>query len=254
MLRLDHVSLIYHLDNGLMINALHDIDLAFAPGDRWAVIGPSGSGKTSLLLLLAGLLFPTSGRVFYHNIPVCGPVSGVSLILQDYGLFSWKTVLDNAMLGLVIKKAATPADRQKVLHLLGMLGIADQLPKYPAQLSGGQRQRVAIARALATAPKCLLMDEPFSALDAITREHLQEALLVLWKSYHFTMILVTHSIEEAVFLGNKIAVLSPGPGQLLKVVTNNRMEDGPDRNSAHFYRQCSLVRTCLEGGTDGAKN
>lgn len=247
MFQMDNVSLIYPENSVPAVEALQNIDLSFAPGERWAVIGPSGSGKTSLLLLLAGLLFPTSGHVLYDRTPVTGPVSEASLILQDYGLFPWKTVLENALLGLYLKKSPGPSGKEKVLHILEMLGILDQQHKYPSQLSGGQRQRVAIARALAIEPKCLLMDEPFSALDALTREQLQETLLNLWRNYKFTVIMVTHSIEEAVFLGNKIVVLSPGPGRILKVVSNST-KDGLDRNSPDFYRQCSLVRSCLEGG------
>lgn len=248
MLSLDNVSLSYQPHNGLDTEALQSISLSFAPGERWAVIGPSGCGKSSLLLLLAGLLTPTSGQIKLNGSPFRKPQPEVALILQDHGLFPWKTVLENAMLGLLLQKAPKLAAREKVLGILSSLGIAEQKDKFPAQLSGGQRQRVAIARALALEPKYLLMDEPFSALDALTREQLQDMLLELWKSLKFTMILVTHSIEEAVFLGDKIAIFSPAPGKIVEILENPTQGEPLSRNSPNFYRQCSRVRSLLEGG------
>ncbi len=248
MLSLENVSLSYQPHNGLEIKALQNINLSFAPGERWAVIGPSGCGKSSLLLLLAGLLSPTSGEIRLNNKPFQKPQPEVALILQDHGLFPWKTVLENAMLGLVLQKVPKLAAREKASGILTSLGIGEQKDKYPTQLSGGQRQRVAIARALALEPKYLLMDEPFSALDALTREQLQAMVLELWKSLGFTMILVTHSIEEAVFLGGKIAIFSPAPGKIIKILDNTTSEEPLSRNSPEFYRQCARVRSFLERG------
>ncbi|MCR4440846.1 MAG: ABC transporter ATP-binding protein [Peptococcaceae bacterium] len=247
MYQLINVSLSYKTKNRPPAEALADINLSINPGERWSLIGPSGSGKSSLLLMMAGLLMPTGGRILFRGDPLGGPAPEAALILQDYGLFPWKTVYENVLLGLTVKKMPKPAAREKVFQFLSILGIEEHWHKFPAQLSGGQRQRVAIARALAQEPACLLMDEPFSALDALTREQLQAILLQLWKDLRFTMFLVTHSIEEAVFLGNKIAVLSPAPGRLLHVLGNSEQE-GIARNSAGFYRQCSAVRSLLEEG------
>lgn len=247
LLKLCNVSFTYKQNTAPKVEALIDINLTISPGERWVIIGPSGSGKSTLMLLMAGLIAPTAGRILYHNRLLAGPQPGVSLILQEYGLFPWKNVLENASLGLILKGDSKDTVSHKVLPLLDSLGIQDKIDNYPAQLSGGQRQRVAIARALATEPELLLMDEPFSALDALTREQLQSTLLHLWKDLCFTMVLVTHNIEEAVFLGNRIVLLSPSPGYITHIIDNGHRE-GLMRDSSEFYHQCSLVRSLLEGG------
>jgi NitT/TauT family transport system ATP-binding protein len=173
----------------------------------------------------------------------------VALILQDHGLFPWKTVLENAELGLMIRNIPRVERRRKVLGILDSLGIKEHAGKYPAQISGGQRQRVAITRALAQEPEILLMDEPFSALDALTREQLQNLLLNLWKERLLTLVLVTHNIEEAVFLGDRIIILSPQPGKILKIIANKGSGLVSYRQSREFYDQCSYIRSVLEGET-----
>ena len=204
MIEVKEVTLSYEsIHSEMAIEALKDISLSIAKGERCVLVGPSGSGKTSLLFLIAGLLKPTRGQVLINNIPVSGPQEKTALILQDYGLFPWKTVMANAELGLEIRKVPKQVRRAKVLSLLEKLGIKDYRENYPFELSGGQRQRVAIARALSLEPEILLMDEPFSALDSLTREQMQQLILELWQEKHFTYIMVTHSIEEAVFLGEK---------------------------------------------------
>ena len=247
LLHVQNVSLVYTSQGKANTTALDNISLSFPANDRWAIIGPSGCGKTSLLLLLAGLLRPTSGKIFFHNRVVRSPEPEISLILQDYGLFPWKTVLDNTLLGLTLKKSIKHTDIEMVQNILGLLGVREQQHKYPRELSGGQRQRVAIARSLVLHPKYLLMDEPFSALDALTREQLQELLLKLWGFFHFTIILVTHNIEEAVFLGNNIITLSPSPGHITHTFTDISAA-GLARDSAEFHHRCSEIRTLLEGG------
>lgn len=242
MFELNNVSLFYETPAGGCIEALHAINLSIAPQERLAVIGPSGCGKTSLLLLLAGLLAPTHGSILFYGRPLKEAEEGISLILQDYGLFPWKTVLENVMLGLTFKKIPRQEAKNKALGFLSYLGLSGHAHKYPGQLSGGERQRVAIARALATQPACLLMDEPFSALDALTREQLQDILGSLWRKLRFTMVLVTHSVEEAVFLGSRIIILSPAPGQ----IANSLQKEQNARNEDNFYQQCTLVRSMLE--------
>ncbi len=250
MIEVKEVTLSYEsIHSEMAIEALKDISLSIAKGERCVLVGPSGSGKTSLLFLIAGLLKPTRGQVLINNIPVSGPQEKTALILQDYGLFPWKTVMANAELGLEIRKVPKQVRRAKVLSLLEKLGIKDYRENYPFELSGGQRQRVAIARALSLEPEILLMDEPFSALDSLTREQMQQLILELWQEKHFTYIMVTHSIEEAVFLGEKIVILSEGPGKIIKIVNNKASGDKSFRNSPDFYNQCSLIRSLIEGGS-----
>lgn len=252
MYTLEHVSMIYHNESSSTeTHALAEINISLSSKDRWAIIGPSGSGKTTLLLLLAGLLVPTTGKILLDGEPLCSKKIKVSLILQDYGLFPWKTVFENAGLGLSLLGLPKKEIEVKVLKMLNILGLLDCRNKFPAQLSGGEKQRVAIARALAVQPQYLLMDEPFSALDALSREKLQDDILKLWDYFKLTIILVTHSIEEAVFLGSKIIVLSPSPGKIVQVINNNPAKYCT-RNTNDFYKQCTYLRSLLEGGSPSA--
>jgi ABC-type nitrate/sulfonate/bicarbonate transport system ATPase subunit len=189
-------------------------------GQTWAVLGPSGCGKTTLLYLLAGLLFPASGQVHVDRQPLTRPRPETGLILQDYGLLPWNNVLDNICLGLRIRQLygpdgkhapRSPVSGEDTRAWINRLGLSGLERSYPGQLSGGQRQRVAIARTLALQPDLLLMDEPFSSLDAPTRVSLRELTLALWAEQHFTFIVVTHAIEEAAHLGQHILVLGQPP-------------------------------------------
>lgn len=244
---LDGAGLVYR-HNGCQVVALENVNLAVHRGESWAIIGPSGCGKTSLLFLMAGLRRPTSGQVLIDGQELGGPRAQTALILQDYGLFPWKNVYQNAALGLEIRGLSKKEQARLVLPILEELGLRDFLYHYPAQLSGGQRQRVAIARALAVQPDLLLMDEPLSALDALTRESLQELILRIWQKQRLTMVLVTHSIEEAVYLGEKIVVLSPRPGRVVAVVENPEAGEADFRQTPAFHRQCVRVRRLLETG------
>lgn len=256
MYRLEQVSFTYPQDQlNLPKNetrepspCLNQLNLEISLGERLVIIGPSGCGKSTLLLLLAGLLKPSQGRIWLESRVLEGPRPEISLILQDYGLFPWKTVMDNAALGLLINGLKQELAQEKVLPILAVLGLQEHLHKYPAQLSGGQRQRVAIARSLATEPNYLLLDEPFSALDTLTREQLQEILLQLALKYQFTMVMVTHNIEEAVYLGQKIVILSSSPGRILHFLNNTRQV--PNRNTPEYYQQCTQIRSLLEGGQE----
>lgn len=244
MLELIDVSLSYKQDNQAGITVLRKVNLALPAGERLTVIGPSGCGKTTLLLVLSGLMAPTSGQVRLDGRPLTGPHPEIAVILQEYGLFPWKKVLDNASLGLVLRGSNPRQAKEQAALVLDTLGILDQANKYPLQLSGGQRQRVAIARALTLEPRYLFMDEPFSSLDALTRESLQETLLNLWQTHRFTMVMVTHSIEEAVFLGSNIVVFSGKPGGSLRIVDN---QPTLPRSSDLFYHSCARVRSLLKG-------
>jgi ABC-type nitrate/sulfonate/bicarbonate transport system ATPase subunit len=212
-------------------------------GDAWAVLGPSGCGKTTLLYLLAGLRFPTAGRILIDGQPLGRPRPSTGLILQDYGLLPWATVRQNIELGLRVRNFYGPdgthAPRdysphttvEKWLDRLGLTRLAD---KYPAQISGGQRQRTAIARTLALEPDLLLMDEPFSSLDAPTREGLQSLTLELKAEQDLTLLIVTHAIEEAAFLGSKILLLGHPPNTQAEVVLNPQAGKRAYRNSREY--------------------
>jgi NitT/TauT family transport system ATP-binding protein len=236
--------------NGSELTALQNINLSFAPGECWSIIGPSGCGKTSLILLLAGLLAPTCGSVLFFGKPLNETAADSSLILQDYPLFPWKTVLENAALGLQLQGKLTPEKKEWVLYLLTQLGLINMLSRYPNQLSGGQKQRVALARALAVKPKYLLLDEPFSALDEPTREKLQLNLRQLWEELRFTMVLVTHDIEEAVFLSTMVVVLTASPGRVIKELDLSPNSD-KSRISETFHNFCLQIRSLLEGDLAG---
>lgn len=226
--------------------ALEDIDFSLARGESLALIGPSGCGKTTLLNLMAGLRTPTSGELLVDGRPVAPKRPGTALILQDYGLMPWKTVRSNAALGLQIRGLPWTAADQ----VLEDVSLADLAHRYPSQLSGGQRQRVAIARALALNPDLLLMDEPFSALDALTREELQDLLLQQWQKRQTTVVLVTHNIEEAVYLGRRILVLTPRPGRMAALIDNPGAGRREYRLDPAFHRTAVSVRRALEGGAD----
>ena len=245
MIRLDDAAVTYRTDAG-MHPALEGISLEVAKGDSCVLIGPTGCGKTTLLYLLAGLLKPTTGSVAIDGRVQEGIRRGTSLILQQHGLFPWKKALANVTLGLAIRGVDRIRRGEIARNLMEELGIWDVRESYPAQLSGGQRQRVAIARSLATDPDLLLMDEPFSALDAMTRETLQALLLKLWNRRGFTFMLVTHSIEEAVFLGGRIHVLSARPGRLVASFDNPGMSEEGYRTAGGFHAQCLNVRQALE--------
>lgn len=240
------VSLTYE-GSGREVRALDALALDVAAGEPVAMIGPSGCGKSTLLLLAAGLLGASAGRVEVGGSPVAGVRRETALILQDYGLLPWKTVADNAGLGLQVRGVGRDERRRLVTEALERVGIADFARAYPGELSGGMRQRLALARAVALDADLLLMDEPLSALDALTREDLQDVLLGLWQRRGHTAVLVTHSIEEAVYLGRRIVVLTPRPGRVAAVVENPEMGSPGYRSSPSFYERCAQLRELLAG-------
>jgi len=199
--------------NGVI--AVRDANLDVRPGEFVCLLGPSGCGKSTLMNCVAGFVKPTTGTVEVDGAPVDGPGPDRGMVFQQYSLFPWKTVKENVAFGpLMAKQGKAEADRT-ARTLLGMVGLGAYADSYPSVLSGGMKQRVGIARALANRPKVLLMDEPFGALDAQTRSMMQESLLQLWTEFGTTVIFVTHDIDEAVFLGDRIIVMSAGPGRLI---------------------------------------
>ena len=238
MIALDQVHLSF-ADNVRTLPVLEDVSLQVGAGASCAVIGPSGCGKTSLLFLLAGLLEPTAGRVRVADR------SRTGVILQHYGLLPWKSVAANIGLGLRLQGADRERTRARVSELLVEMDLAAFADHFPGQLSGGMQQRVALARALATGPQLLLMDEPLSALDALTRERLQHTILDVWQRHRVTMVLITHSIEEAVFLGRTVVVLTDRPARVAAVVENPGAGRADYRQSETFFHQCRLLRTLI---------
>lgn len=197
---------------GKNILALDEVSIVLTEGEFLALVGPSGCGKSTLLKILAGLIPPTRGHVLLHGQALREPSHEIGLVFQDSVLFPWRTVLENIMLPADIRRAdrlGTIARARELLDLVGLTGFEGQ---YPYELSGGMQQRVAIARALLLDPAILMMDEPFGALDAMTREQLNLELLSLWQARRKSILFVTHSIPEAVFLGDRVLVMSPRPG------------------------------------------
>jgi NitT/TauT family transport system ATP-binding protein len=208
---IDGVSKAFDSD-GRRTVALQDIRLRIPQGQFVCLLGPSGCGKSTLLNAIAGFAPPTGGQVLAHGVPVTGPGPERGMVFQEYALFPWMTVEQNVGFGLQIKGVARAKAAQRVAELLELLSLEDFAKRYPKDLSGGMRQRVAIARVLALDSPILLMDEPFGALDALTRRNLQDELLRLWAELKKTVIFVTHSIEEAIYLADRIVVMTYRPG------------------------------------------
>jgi NitT/TauT family transport system ATP-binding protein len=230
---------------------------SIARGEAWAVIGASGNGKTTLLMLLAGLRQLIAGRITIEGEAITRPRPRTGLILQDYGLLPWATVKQNVALGLRVRDYYGPDGRhapveyaigpidQRVDPWLARLGIDHVRARFPSQISGGQRQRTAIARTLVLEPDLLLMDEPFAALDAPTREDLQNLTIELQREQRLTLLVVTHNIEDAVFLGNKILVLGQPPHTTPLIIDNPQAGDIDYRSQAAFYEKCAQLRSAL---------
>ena len=200
------------------LEALRGIDLTVAPGEFISVVGPSGCGKTTFLRIVAGLETATSGKVLIDGTPVTKPGSDRGFVFQNDNLLPWRTVLANAMIGPEVAGRSGPAERKRALELLKLVGLEGFENYHPRQLSGGMRQRVNLARALAIDPDILLMDEPFSALDAQTREIMQTELMRIWEQGRKTVLFVTHQIDEAVFLSDRVLVFARRPGRLQECV------------------------------------
>lgn len=203
---------------GLNVTALQNVSLEVYPNDFVSIIGPSGCGKTTLLYLLAGFLKQDTGTLLYHDNPITAPDSKRTVIFQEYGLFPWKTVRQNVEFGLKVRGIPIAEQHRIASEYINMVNLNRFEHHYPYQLSGGMKQRVGIARALACDPEVILMDEPFAALDNITREVLQEEIRKIWETTHKTFILITHYIDEAIFLSQKVVMMTARPGRIKEIV------------------------------------
>ncbi len=217
--------------------AIQNVNLTIEKGEFISIVGPSGCGKSTLLDIIAGLAKPNAGEIYIDDKLITGPALDRGIVLQGYALFPWRTVRQNVEFGLEIK--GVPKSQRKGIsqEFIELVGLKDFEDRYPYELSGGMKQRVAIARALAYDPEVLLMDEPFAAVDAQTRETLQDELLRIWEETHKTVIFVTHSIEEAVLLADRVAIMSVNPGTIREVVKINLPRPrraGDVRTSADF--------------------
>lgn len=251
MIKVDNITVTYPSS---CVSVFRGFSWVVQRAEAWAVLGPSGCGKTTLLYLLAGLLKPVDGSILIDKEPILRPRPKSGLILQDYGLLPWATVRQNCELGMKIRNyygadgIHAPSENHSTrseknwIEELGLDSFAD---KYPAQLSGGQRQRTAIARTLNLQPDLLLMDEPFSSLDVPTRENLQDLTISLIAEHGLTLVLVTHSIEEAVLLGRKILLLGNPPNENAVIIDNPDAERKNYRNSSTYTKLCRKLRTKL---------
>jgi NitT/TauT family transport system ATP-binding protein len=215
----DHVSLEFSTE-GKTLRVVDDVSYEVRNGAFVSIIGPSGCGKTTMINMIAGFLRPTAGRVLLDGAPIAGPGVERGVIFQDYGVFPWLTVRQNVAFGLNLRASRVPAAQRDeiVLRYLRLMGLADFADVWPRTLSGGMRQRLAIARAYATTPEFLLMDEPFGALDAQTRSAMQNLLLEVLEAERKTVVLVTHSVDEAVYLCSTIVVMTARPTRIREVV------------------------------------
>ena len=240
-LSVNNVSMIYDLPQGDKVNALSNVSFNLVPGELLTVLGPSGCGKTTLLNILAGFLAPTQGDISFNGTAVRGPNPQRGMVFQQGALFEWMSVAQNVGFGPKMANMPQKEINEIVAHWLQVVGLADFGSKAVYELSGGMQQRVALARCLANDPELILMDEPLGALDALTREKMQGLILKLWKETGKTVVLITHSVEEALILGNRVFVMAPRPGRLEKDYSLPFAEQGLTENTRSIKKTQEFV-------------
>ena len=218
VLSIDDVSMVYETLDGELVEALRGVALEVPENQFVTIVGPSGCGKSTLLKLIAGLMQPSRGTVYFQGRPVDRPHREVGLVFQQPVLLKWRTILDNVLLPIEYLRLPLREHRPRAMHLLALVGLTGFEQRLPRELSGGMQQRAAIARALIFDPKVLLMDEPFGALDAMTREELGLELLRIWEERKKTVLFVTHSIHEAVLLADRVVAMSARPGRIVRTI------------------------------------
>ncbi|MEI4742618.1 ABC transporter ATP-binding protein [Rhodococcus erythropolis] len=254
-LRLEHVTKQFDIrGTDEVFTAVEDINIDVAPGEFLVLVGPSGCGKSTLLDLLGGLSSPTSGRILLDGKQITGPGLDRGIVFQQYALLPWRTARHNIEFGLEAKGVNKSERRELAEHYLELVGLQGFADRYPHELSGGMKQRVAIARSLAFDPEVLLMDEPFAALDAQTRESLQDELLRIWKATGKTILFITHGIDEAIYLGQRVAVLTSRPGRVKTIVDIDIDRSGDDVRSGEEFRVFRhRIWTLLHGEVERAR-
>lgn len=251
MIRLENVYKEYGEGN-FAFQALEDVNIRVEKGECMTMVGRSGCGKSTLLNIIAGLEPATFGGVYFQEERILGPRNEISIIFQNYGLFPWKTVYQNLVLPFVLKHGGkrTYEEKEKTNQILKQLDLIEHKDKYPCQLSGGQRQRVSVGRAILNEAQVILMDEPFGALDVFSREKLQKNMKILLKEKNITSILVTHSIREAVYMGDSIAIFSRKGKKIKKVIKNKEWADEKTKDEMEFNKQIMRVKNMLAGEND----
>jgi NitT/TauT family transport system ATP-binding protein len=246
------VSMVYAGTDGRDVVALDRLSFSVASGEFVCLVGPSGCGKSTLLKILAGLLSRTSGTITRSGRPLTGPGPDIGMVFQAPVLLPWRTIMQNVLLPTEFRRLDAADYRRRADELLALVGLAEFRDRYPHELSGGMQQRAAIVRALVQDPPILLMDEPFGALDALTREQMNVELLRIWTQNRKTVLFVTHSIAESVFLADRVFVMTPRPGKIAEIIDIDlpRPRDLSHINTERFGRYASRIRTLLQSKGD----
>jgi len=248
MLEINELT-VYYKSKMNIVNALGPISMRIESGDIIAIIGPSGCGKSTFLYVLSGIIKEYGGQATLNGTRIDPEAHAIGFIPQNFGLLPWKNVEKNCSLSLRIKKKIiTNEVKERIGYIMNKLSISDLKDRYPNELSGGQKQRVAIARAFIMNPDLLLMDEPFSALDALTREEAQELFIDIWNQYRPTTVFVTHSIEEAIYIGKKIIIMSHCPGNIVEIIDNPLFNTEDLRQNEEFLKLSAHIRNIIKKG------
>jgi NitT/TauT family transport system ATP-binding protein len=247
--RIQRVDKVFTSRTRTALKAVEDVSLDIRAGEFVSIVGPSGCGKSTLMMMVSGLISPSGGNIAIDNSEVTKPYINLGVVFQRDALLEWRTVLENVLLQVDIRRQSRAASMPRALALLSRAGLGGFEKYYPWELSGGMRQRVAICRALLGDPPLLLMDEPFGALDAMTREQMNLDLQRLWLENRKTVLFITHSISEAVFLSDRVVVMSPRPGKIAATVTIElpRPRKLSMREGASFGRYVALIRETFQG-------
>ncbi|HCJ56839.1 ABC transporter ATP-binding protein [Lutispora sp.] len=252
-LRIENLSKKYVSEKDKVVHALGSTTIDIKENDFVCIVGPSGCGKSTLLRIIAGLEAATTGKVFFYGKELKEPTRDIGMIFQQYSLLPWRTVEDNIVLGLEFRKESNAIKKEAAEKFLNIIGMGEFRNAYPFELSGGMQQRVAIARALANDPKVLLMDEPFGALDAHTRILMQRELLRIWRDNRKTILFVTHSVDEAIYLADKIIVMSSRPGTIKKVIDVD-MPRPRDRSNVLYGAMSNEILNMLDDEINKGSN
>lgn len=253
ILSADHISRQFVTENGAVVEALQDVSLHVAENEFVCIVGPSGCGKSTFLRIIAGLETSGAGNVMFRDRKVTRPDRQIGMVFQEYSLFPWLSVLENVAMGLKFAGVAKKRRQTVAAQFLEVVGMSDFASAYPHELSGGMRQRVAIARAFANDPQLMLMDEPFGSLDAHTRILLQKELLRIWQTHKKTVVFVTHSVDEAIYLADRIVIMATRPGRVAEIIPV-AMERPRSRADAAFGAMADAILQRLEMEVMGPRN